>query len=253
MQEKNVMDRNLFQNRRQVEENYFPMDRGLRRKSRAGGTSYLTYFRTPFFDQLKTLRKDDWWLDIGGGELYAQVDYLTLDDFARCEHSKVAVVSVSDPGTEYFERNRSLLVEKLGDRFFYRSGKLIEEMPEWDIPKAALVSDMFAAMSFSERIDLTLQRELDALEVGGVLFTKIQKAYIRDKDDKRHGLMSYFGSVKGADMKFFGFNTLVMEKTDELVEVPELELVRFLSYKNVDNPKKLDDRFLFCERYYSLK
>lgn len=244
---------NIRQNRKQIENNYFPTDRGLRRKSKVGGTSYLTYFRTWFFERLKQLRRDDMWTDIGGGELFAQVEYLTLDEFTKCEHARIGVVSVTDPNTQDFRKNHRFLTECLGKRFFYHSGEYLENIPLEELPRAKLISDLFAAMGFSEHIDITLQRELDMLEVGGTLFTRLEKVYIRDKKGKRFGIKRYLDSIKGAKVVFYGFYALVMKKTDECVTVPSLELVKFLSYQNVKNPKNLDERFLNCERYYIKK
>lgn len=243
---------NISQNRKQITDNYFPTDRGLRRKSLVGGTSYHTYFRTQFFDLLKDLDIDDCWLDVGAGELYAQREYLTLEDFKDLEHARIAVVSVKNPGTIDFKNNYNFLKQELSERFLYRSGQRIEDIDIKDLPKAKLVSDLFAALSFSEQVDVTIKKELDILEPGGNLISKIQRIYIKD-DDKRFGIKRYLQSIKGARLEYYGFNTLIMNKISEEIIVPELEMTEFLSYKNVRNPKNLDERFLFCERYYRLK
>lgn len=240
-------------NWQQVLKNEFPTDRGLRRPSTTAGTSYLSYrgFGPALRSELSKLKKKEVWLDIGGGELFAQKEFLE-QNYAKGKNVIAGAVAVADPNTEDFRQNQSHLSREYSHRFFYQSGRRIEDIPVDELPQAKVVSDLFAALSFTEQIDLTLQRELDALEVGGTLIARLQKAYIRDSENKRVGIKRYASLIRGAETLLYGWYTLVMRKNEQEVVVPPLTLINFVAGENAPNPSGLDPQFLFCERYYSL-
>jgi hypothetical protein len=258
-QTRTKMQLNFEQNKQQVQENDFPTDRGLRRRTKQlpvrYRTSYLNVFGPYFFEKLKNLDSSDTWLNVGGGELFAEVEYLTLEDFVDSEPASICVVSVESPDTDDFRKNYQFLQKSLGEKFVYMSGRRIEDIPSEELPKAQIVSDLYAAMAFSEHVDETLQKELALLEVGGTLFTTMDKVFIQNTDEEKIGRKKYISSIQGAKLidKTTRFNPIIIEKKDALIVVPHLELTKFLSDKNVRNPKGLPKTMLNCERYYLLK
>jgi len=241
-------------NWQQIMRNDFPMDRGLTTLSKTAGTSYLSYrgFGPALRREMLQMQDHDIWIDVGGGELFAQTDFLTRS-FSQGHATIAGVVSVVDPDTDNFRQHHVMLSQEFPERFFYMSGRRIEDIPKEELPPARIVSDLFGALSFTEHVDITLQRELDALKVGGLLVARLQKAYIRDRSGKRFGIKRYAEAVQGAETLMYGWYTLVMRKTDEEIVVPPLELVNFISGHNVPNPKNLDPKYLFCQRHYVLE
>lgn len=249
-----IFQPDVVANWQQILQNDFPMDRGLTTKSKTAGTSYFSYrgFGPVLRREMLQMQNNDVWIDVGGGELYAQADFLT-GAFAQGHAAIAGAVSVVDPDTDGFRQHHAMLSQQFPERFFYMSGRRIEDVPKDELPPANIVSDLFGALSFTENVDVTLQRELDALKVGGLLVARLQKAYIRDRADKRFGIRRYAESVQGAQTLLYGWYTLVMRKTHEEIVVPPLKLVNFISGNNVPNPKHLDPHFLFCQRYYVLE
>ncbi len=245
---------NLEENARQIEENFFPTDRGLNRKGKLCGTSYFSYhsFGPALREGLLALKGNDLWVDVGGGELFAQNEY--FESFKPGIDGRVGVISVADPQTEDFRRHLGQLRDRYPDRFFYTSGGRIEDIPDEELPWAKVVSDLFAALTFTDQIDTVLERELSMLEPGGLLVARLQKAFIRDGVGKRFGIKRYLERIEGAELSPYGYSfyTVIMRRTRGEIRVPKLELVNFLSYKNAPNPNNLDPQFIFCERYYNL-
>lgn len=244
---------NLQANWNQILTNDFPTDRGLRKKSKEAGTSYLSFrgfgpwLRTEFLK----LSDNDVWLDVGAGDLYAQVDYLS-GNYSSGKNTVAVAIAVEDSESEGFKNNKNYLRKNFPKRFRYLSGRRIEDIPVHELPKANIVSDLFGAMTFTDKVDQTLQRELDQLKVGGVMIARLQKAYIRDRENKRFGIQRYVESIKGAETLLYGWYTLVMRKIQDEILVPQLQLIDFISGTNAPNPKHLNPHFVFCERYYML-
>ncbi len=246
------LEQNIAENWEQVLSNHFPTDRGLYRKSRTSGTSYFSYriFGPALRYELLGLQPGQVWVDIGGGDLYAQKEFFT--SFRPGNESRAIVISVSNPPTRDFQQNLQFLKQEYPKKFFYLSGRRVEDIPLSELPKAKTVSDLFAALSFTEHIDRTLEHELSMLAPGGQLVARLQKAYIRDQEGHKFGIRRYLSSIEGAQLTFYGWSALVMQRTAGEIRVPPLRLTQFLSYKHAPNPKALPEKFIFCERYYVL-
>lgn len=242
---------NIAQNWQQILKNDFPVGRGLRRKDPEAGTSYFDYrgFGPILRKELISLKENEVWIDIGAGELFAQAEFF-LKGYS---HGKAIAISVRDPDTKEFQENLKYLRRLPFEKFLYLSGRRVEEIPAQELPPAKIVSDLFGALSFTEQIDSTLQKELEMLKPGGIFVARLQKAYIKDVSGRRFGIRKYLASVVGAEILFYGWHSLAMKRTVDKVNVPKLRLVNFISGESALNPNNMDPNFLFCERYYLLE
>lgn len=243
-------------NEGQIKANFFETGRGLRTRGALDRRGYLNLrgFGQAMKARLLNLEENDWWLELGVGQLNAPVDYLTLPEFSCRPHAKIAVVSFADPDTEPFERNLRFLERELGDRFIYCSGRYAEDIPLNELPPARLASDCFGPITFTEHVDVTLGNLLSRLAPGGSLIAQLRKLFITDGAGRPFGRKRYLESVEGADLLFYGFGGFEMQRTSEgPVSVPALRLDRFVPYSEAPNPGNADPRSLFCERYCTLE
>lgn len=114
------LQQNIAENWEQVLSNHYPTDRGLYRKSRTSGTSYFSYrvFGPALRHELLGLQPGQVWVDIGGGDLYAQKEFFT--GFRPGNESRAIAISVSDPPTQDFQQNLQFLKHEYPEKFVSR-------------------------------------------------------------------------------------------------------------------------------------
>ncbi|MDD5303046.1 MAG: hypothetical protein PHS14_08035 [Elusimicrobia bacterium] len=102
-------------------------------------------------------RPDPRWLDSGGGEGVAVKEYLDLAKARNWPAVKITLLAYDTPA-----RSEGLL-EVL-------SGRYLEKIPDSEITKSDIITDLFGPLSYSGQPHLVLQKYLDRLKDGGKAF-----------------------------------------------------------------------------------
>ena len=142
-------------------------------------------------------RPDPRWLDSGGGEGIAVRQYLDLAKARSWPAVKVTLLAYETPA-----RSEGLL-EVL-------SGRFLEKIPDAEIAKSDIITDLFGPLSYSGQPHLVLQKYLDRLKDGG-------KAFIH---------------LGAGDQAFGTMNTVVMADGKVVPFVEWLKTVPGLDFEN---------------------
>ncbi len=166
---------------------------------------------------LKNLRATDTWIDLGGGKGNAVEDYIKT-------HSSFAAAAQTVLIT--YKLGRFFGIKKYGGKLMLLEGRLFEDIPLTEIPKAQLMTDFYGVISYTRDLTKSLNMIFDRLTLGGELY--IHSSPMSTTIMAQHspiGLQKFLELIPG--IKVDGrAGVLKVTKILEVVKVPELTLVR---------------------------
>ena len=174
---------------------------------------YDVYIAREFMQFLKSLGPGSHWLDAGSGEAIALTQYLERHP------GKARVTGVVYSGKK---------PKKAPEQLRYLSGRYIEDIPDEELGRADLISDVFGPGSYSTRVSQVLNKYLRILNAGGRAFITLTSHSTVQVQGRNIPLQSYLLSLKPPPGIEFGYegNTLIIRKMREVeFRLPDLELV----------------------------
>lgn len=197
---------------RTIRNNSFVTSRDLR--------DYVQGFVKGFKDSLFALKSTDVWIDLGGGKGRAIEDYI----ISRPQISKAAQTVLIT-----YKLGRLFGMPDYFGKVKVLKGRLFEEIPLNEIPKAKLITDYFGVLSYTRDLTKTFNMVFDRLEVGGELYIFSSNVNtIIDKPDGSVHVISMSTMLEGVSgIKMEGkYGILKITKTAEVVHIPELVLTK---------------------------
>ncbi|MBI3556852.1 MAG: hypothetical protein HY074_11365 [Deltaproteobacteria bacterium] len=182
-----------------------------------------------FTAHLARLVRGNRWLDVGAGHARAQKEYLLgkrgfFDWIFKGRADVVAVAAKVAKPTRY-----SKMVDTAVEgsrKFLGLFGRYVEDIPDQELGRADVITDVFGAISYSERVDAVLNKYLRVLNAGGSIYihTSPEHTKIIRKDGTQVTLVQWLDSVDGLAVKVEAMS-IVVTPTRVGVVVPTLKLV----------------------------
>ena len=194
---------------RVVEKNSFQYGRGL--------SEYRHDLHKDFKSSLIKLKPTEIWIDVGGGRGNAIEDYLKSHDNLSSAAQTVLIT---------YNLGRFFGIPKYKGKLKLLSGRLLEEIPVSEIPKAKLMTDYFGVISYTRDLTKALHIIFDRLLMSGELYIFSNNMFATIVTHEGPvSLTRFFQMIPG--IKVEGeYGILKITKTSEEVVVPELELIR---------------------------
>ncbi|MCC6750594.1 MAG: hypothetical protein IT371_23230 [Deltaproteobacteria bacterium] len=182
------------------------------------------------------LGRDAVWVDAGAGYARAQRDYRELGGEAR-----LVAVGLSLPTRNLFKALSLLAYQALPHhRFRYVGQGPIEQLPEQKrralFGRVDVITDVFGAFAYSDRLDRVLATYASMLKVGGRAYVTFDAdTRLEDARGRKVPVAEWIGSVGGLRVtQLHDPYSLLIEKTQEEVRVPRLDLL----YLRFDYPSR---------------
>lgn len=154
----------IYQSRGADTPDGYTTDRSLR--------DYGALLAPGFAAELATLRGTDRWLDIGAGSGRAILDlHAAPAEGGAPDKPRAVAVSIEDRRTP---RWYEVATRPPTDRIQYVFGQRFGEIAPGTLGRFRLITDVFGGFSYTDSLTRFMTRALDALEVGGTLYTLLQ-------------------------------------------------------------------------------
>ena len=195
-----------------------------------------------FREAVDGLTADDTWLDVGTGEGRALIDYVRGGGRARVIGVDLEIHSARG-NVDWSEKING----PLGGRLDLVDGDIRKARLRGLDGRVALITDVFGAMSYSDRPDLVLRRYGKLLQPGGriaMLLTPSEQVAIVDPDGgAAETLIDYLGRAGGFEVeRFFELDVgdvLILRRTAAPLAIPKLELLRSGAHLPPSQPFRL--------------
>ena len=211
--------------------------------SDAGG--YESTFGDSFRKQRNGLTKGQRWLDGGSGEARAMIEYLEDEGPARCTATGYAVPTAA-------EGRVAEAIKGYKGRFEYISGKYFGDISnqELDWPRGGdfdLITDLNGVLYYTQDFVGDLERYLELLSVGGVLFFSDVAADIEftaeDFDLRRAkapALAKWMANIAGIRVTYHysSGGSYEITKIKDTIIVPEMRQKQYLTRIDNNNPQR---------------
>ena len=221
--------------------------------------SYVRLLGSHFRRRLKEMDREDHWIDVGAGLARAMRRYLKTRWVKEERKPQMTAVAIERPDSKWLDRD----LEFFAGAFQYLSGKAIEFFDAAEIVAGDLITDIYAAASYSPQIDQVFQKYFEFLNIGGELqviiptqdFTAMKRSMHTFKDNHSLSEPKIINMIKivdpdGAEVKpaewvqqIQGVEILelskqsfiylddpyllvVLRKTGDTIQIPELELTK---------------------------
>ncbi len=192
-----------------IKNNQFVTVRGL--------IEYQYGLHPDFKIKLKNLDANDTWIDLGGGKGNAVEDYIKAQSSAATTAQTVLIT---------YKLGRFFGIKKYDGKLKLMDGRLLEDIPLQEIPKAKLMTDFYGVLSYTRDLTKSLNIILNRLILGGELYIHSSPMYTTIVTEAGPiGLEKFLESISGIRVE--GRNGILkVTKTSEIFKVPELTLVR---------------------------
>lgn len=203
-----------------IQEAQFNTGRGL--------PEYLEALGPTFKQELERLGPQQRWIDAGSGECRAIQDYALGLYHPGGDRSRLAKVT----GITFAKKQplESPELSGLGDRFQVLKGRFLEDIPDAQIGKADLITDLYGVMAYTKTPDVALQKYFDALEKNGVIYLflgknrALDRTRVRLRDETEVTLAEWIKRIPGVVTEQVNSRTLRIAKKAPKIFVPKLEL-----------------------------
>lgn len=118
------------------------------------------YLKGPFTTKLASLQNNHRWLDSGAGRAYAQKTFLKSFNHSE-EAPELIALSYKKP---------ALLLPVFSKKFKYQEGRWLEDIPNKELGKFDLITDLYGPFSYSKDPIQVLNKYLDLLSVNGEIY-----------------------------------------------------------------------------------
>ncbi len=231
----------LQKNQHNLESNNFNIGRTLQ--------SYYYLFQN-LDKTIAELKPNSRWFDGGSGKSHFFYDYYISYSHGRSPKLELIATGISKPKDSKF-----IDVLELQNKLTFKNmyGQKLEDLDTNGFQKVDIITDSYAALSYSDRPDLVLQKYLEILNTGGKLFTFlhgtvngsnpasplfyfIDSLIIKNKNGKFLSTIEWLDSIKGikrinqiipSEVQKDNIVRLTFERTAEEIEIPEIELIHF--------------------------
>ena len=212
------------------------LNRGL--QSNVPPLGYVNLLGTDFLITLMSLDESTWF-DGGCGHLRAQVDCVTRYRtwFPRLP-SMVAITTIFDEVAISAAAYLSVVYEQLPYATFTVIRGSVELLDDGKVSDVALISDVMGDFAYSQHPDRVLAKYVSTLKLGGQAFVYragSANMHVSDGNDQRWSfeeLEKWLHSFSGVRTTFtecvFGGRVIHMERVDDSVHVPPLELLLYI-------------------------
>lgn len=221
---------------------------------------YINYFPDSFLKQLGSLGKEGHWVDAGSGEGQAIKEFLSPDMLKAIEVDPLLKPIVSKTSEEK-PRATGITFKLEGEipdhpKAEFKIGRLFEEIPTHEIPKADIITDLYGVATYSPRYEQVLSKYHEVLKVGGkayIFLGYIEKPHlgnwiegnfqeapfilstVKKENGEKVNLIEWSLSLSGfkakietqgpSNARYPVPTTLVLEKVSEKAEIPFLKLI----------------------------
>lgn len=172
--------------------NTYTQSRGLLDVDPLKGQSYSAFLYQGFLSSLLNLKRHGIWVDSGPGAMTSILDYIKLkaDDAAR-------IVTISPRLSKIKVHFEDLIKLLSPERFFPIVGIKTEQVDQIPQGSIDLLSDVFAAGSYSDRPDLVLFNAIKWLKVKGEAYiTMTTNTFLSDESFDRTSAFPLFSRKK---------------------------------------------------------
>ena len=200
---------------KRITSNAFQVDRKL--------SDYFDFFApTGFRDDVADLTASQLWIDMGTGEGHA------LEDFIRTPRYRGNALGIT-AGPQIDAIRLDGLANASKGRLKWSRGKLLENIPQTELPKAQLITDVFGPLSYTKQVDVTLQRYLDLLDTNGTLYFRYSpdRNLVRDANGiYAPTFLQWLQSIEGIKVSVNDLSqkNIKITKIAKNVKIPELSL-----------------------------
>jgi hypothetical protein len=184
---------------------------------------YYQELPTAFSSALNELRPQDTWIDLGGGRGLAIEDYLKIDRGYFEKPAQTVLIT--------YNLGRLFGISDYDGKLKVLKGRLFEEIPDSEIPRAKLMTDVMGVLSYTKDLSTVLRKIFDHLEVEGSLFVSSNTMMtLIDMPDGRHdggrhlNLFSFLKEIDGLYVMGNPISFRVVKKQENIV-IPDLQLI----------------------------
>lgn len=199
--------------KRMIEENTYTIDRGFNK--------YAYYFGPTFVGHVKSLQDTDHWIDGGSGNSFAQKDFLKSTG-TKAPYLTAITVKYPESMPKTLNQNK----------FKVLSGRYFEEIPNEELRKADVITDVVGILNYSSQIDLVLEKYIDLLKTEGVLYVHIPwtSTTVETKSGLKLTLRDWIKRIPGLRMiplkdRQNDFKSSAFKVTACGIQVPKLKLL----------------------------
>lgn len=182
-------------------------------------SEYRQGLHKDFNSSLQALKFNETWIDLGAGKGNAAIDYLKE---ITATHTSANVVLIA------YKLDRWFNLPKFNNKLSVIEGRLFEEIPSVEIPKAKLITDYYGVLSYTRDLSRTLALVFDRLEVGGELYIhSLNSSTLIDFQNKVYSMTDFLKQIDG--LRVEGTNGILkITKLREDVQFSELRLTRLI-------------------------
>ena len=175
---------------------------------------YGIYSAREFKSFLETLGPGSHWLDAGAGKGHAIAQYVERNP------AGARVTGVVYSGKR---------PKNAPDQLRYLSGRYIEDIPDEELGRADLITDLFGPGSYSTRISEVLNKYLRILTPGGRAFVTLTSEATVTVNGRSTTLLGYLLSLSpppGIEITHEGSTLIIRKAAETGFQIPTLELTR---------------------------
>lgn len=178
---------------------------------------YYHHLPKDFIQTLQALKATDTWIDLGAGKGFAAEDYFASKPYLQFAANVVLVT---------YKLDRFFGIRKYDGKLRVLEGKLWEDIPASEIPKAKLMTDVFGVLSYSRDLSSTLKKIFEHLEKDGELYV-FGTPYLTviEKNGKVINLESFLKEITGLQVEG-RHGGLKITKTSEEIVIPKMQLIQ---------------------------
>jgi len=150
--------------------------------------SYAALLPTGFDAELRRLRPEHRWLDVGAGGGRAVLDYYLRDAPGNApqgrphatERAFAVAVSIEDRRSPSWPQQAAAAA---GHKLSYLHGRRLRDYTAAELGRFQLVTDVYGGFSYTDDLAGFVQKVLAALEVDGAFYTLLQSVHLADGSD----------------------------------------------------------------------
>lgn len=174
---------------------------------------------------LEQLTAQDTWIDVGSGNGFAVADYVLRTQGTHAKAVGVTYDMFSTPQV-------GDVLKAHPDRLRFLTGRFVEDIPNEELGRPMLITDLYGALSYTADFQTVLQKYLDLLHPDGVMFLYIEPGRTNRFWDCENliSLHHFFKTIPGIELTVLEKNeaAISIRKTLEKVVVPNLKLREFV-------------------------
>ena len=199
-----------------------------------GMTDYIAVLGEEFAAQVARLVRGKRWLDVGAGHARAQKEYLLAkmslkQRFFEGKAEVVAVAAEAPTKLNIHAIKLDTAVHGIGGgagNLNELVGRYVEDIPDEELGKFNIITDVFGAVSYSERLDVVLNKYLRLLTEGGTLYVHTVSFHtqIIRKDGSKIAMFEWLQAIPGLRVTVGSTDFSITAERPGVV-VPRLKLI----------------------------